>query len=129
MTTSPVLSITDDLLDELGNTLTEHIELNTGNYGHDDVCRLNSLAIGACEALERADLHIRSLTDRLEKAEKDALRLDWMISNKATVQRYPHKGRPTFGVHRIEVGKYQRTEHDSPREAIDAAIAQEADHE
>lgn len=73
--------------------------------------------------------HIRSLTDRLEKAEKDAVRLDWVIDNKATVQRIPLRGRPAFSVHRIEAGKFQRTEHASPREAIDAAIAQEGQND
>lgn len=62
------MDITDELQAELDSVLTDHRELNTSNYGHDDVCQLNNWAIGACETLERADLHIRSLTERLEKA-------------------------------------------------------------
>lgn len=66
------------ILAELEAATSEHHELNTSNYGHDDVYQVNDWAIGAREVMERAALHIRSLTERLEKAEKDAARYRWL---------------------------------------------------
>lgn len=57
------------LLDEMESTTAEHRELNTSNYGHDDVCQLNNWAIGACELMERVVLAARAQAAELEGCE------------------------------------------------------------
>lgn len=101
MTTSTV-QITAELLDELD----ARIETGGPAANHDETYALTA--------------HIRSLTERLEKAEKDAGRYRWLVDNDQL-----DRGSQIPEVrHAIE--NYAGSMFDS---AIDAAIAQEADHE
>lgn len=59
---------------------------------------------------------------RAEELRQDAERLDWIISRQAIVHRFPLKGKPSYGVHLGEEGKFHRCEHDTQRAAIDAAM-------
>lgn len=131
------VQITDELLDELERKARAADEKEVEAYW--DVrplmaCRMTVESAKHIAASRPATIlalveHIRSLTERLERAEKDAGRLNWIVSREATVHRFARKGRPSFGVHMVTIGKFHQSEHASPREAIDAAIAQEKDHE
>lgn len=65
--------------------------------------------------------HIRSLTERLESAEKDAGRIDFLVRKEAVVL----EGRLGFWLHFQREDSHQSGEHESARSAIDAAIAQQ----
>lgn len=58
-TTAPVQSLVDEILADLDQSTAGHCELNTSNYDHDDVCRLNDWGVDACMALEKAAELIR----------------------------------------------------------------------
>ncbi|QQE90430.1 hypothetical protein [Azotobacter chroococcum] len=68
-TTAPVQSLVDEILAELDQSAAFHRELNTSNYDHDDVCRLNDWGVDACTALEKAAGLIRQQQQELTAIE------------------------------------------------------------
>ena len=59
MSTVPMMSITDEMLAMLDQVVAGHRELNTSNYGHDDVCQLNDWGVDASLAAEKAAAALR----------------------------------------------------------------------
>lgn len=68
MTTAPVMTITEELLDQIDSLLG----LNANNALTTPLPYLSRVL------LEKSAAHIRSLSERLEKAEKDAERYAWL---------------------------------------------------
>lgn len=108
------------------------VQIATVHYGHPGAGMLEpfqSEQVAAGEHIAAANpatiialtAHIRSLTERLEKAEKDAARYRWLRDNCQDVaDEYGTAGQLYFGTY--HAGRLDA--------AIDAAIAQEgADHE
>lgn len=131
MTTSPVLSITDELLAELELHARQAVcDAITDGFPYDPRIGLTTIEENFCVAANPATIlalveRVRSLAERLEKAEKDAARYQHLERQghfrAMSIDMGGNHSWTGIGRH---IGKGPTIE-----EAIDAAIAKEAGHE